>query len=386
MTQEIKSLIEDSNKLVAAMRDAVEAKADASTVARIEAKLAETLAAKSTLESRLAAVETAAARPGSAVKSKDADVELKDAFLSLLRNPSDYQAKNAYMDLARKSVNTAVTTDGGFAVPSLIGAEIAAIATDLGAMRQLARVVQVSSSDYAEILDNSNAGFEWVGDNATRAQTANPTIARVKPTFGEISVDIPVSLGALEDMAFDAGSWLAQSIGRKFAEAEGIAFITGDGANKPTGLLNGTTVTTAKSGHASTIPSADCLIDLMMSIKGGYRLNSAFLMASTTLAAISKLKDTTGQYLVMTSVAAGVAPTLLGRPIYVDESMPLVAAAAKPIVFGDFAQGYLIADRVGVSLLNDPYSTTGYIRYKARKKVGGIVKDAAALKALVISV
>lgn len=385
MSQEIKSLVEDSNKLIAQMRDAVEAKADANVVARIEAKLAETLAEKNALEARLAAVETAQARPGFAGKTAEAVDEYRAAFTEMLRKPNDMQARARVEEMSRKSVNIATGADGGFAVPAVIAAEVARYATDIGAMRQLARVVQVSSSDYAEIVDGGNAGFEWVGDAATRNVTTQPTLVRIKPTFGEISADCPISLGALEDMAFSADAFMSESLGRRFAEAESIAFISGDGVNKPTGLLTATLGVT-KSAHASTIPSADCLIDLTYSIKADYRYNASWLMASTTMAAVAKLKDTTGQYILTQSVAAGVPATMLGRPVYLDESMPVVAASAKSVAYGDFSQAYLIADRVGVSVLLDPYSLTGFLKVKARKRVGGIAKDTNAVRVLQIGV
>ena len=277
--------------------------------------------------------------------------------------------------------------NGAFAVPSQMGSDIVSIAKDFSPMRSLARVVTVGTSDYKEILSVGGAGFEWVGDLTTRNVTAEPQIREVKPTFGEIAARAQVTNQALEDIFYDVAGWLTTELGESFAQGEGAAFISGDGTNKPTGLLNGTSVSTLASGNASTLGTDPFgkLIDLVVAVKGGYRANGTFLMNSATLAALVKVKDSTGNFIYQPSIAAGVASTLLGYRVVTDENMPDIAANAKPIVFGDFNRGYLIADRTMIAMLVNPYKTSGLVEYEARKRVGGIVKDGAALKALVIA-
>jgi len=380
---EIKSLVEEGNRLTTAIR---EEKADKTTVANMEARLADVLSQKSALEARLSAIETAANRPGLVKGSEKAD-ELKAAFVDFLRNPQDYAKKSAYEALSKKGIDVTTGANGAFAVPSQMGSDIVSIAKDFSPMRSLARVVTVGTSDYKEILSLGGAGFEWVGDLTTRAVTATPTIAEIKPTFGEIAARAQVSNQALEDVFYDVAGWLTTELGESFAQAEGAAFISGNGTNKPTGLLNGTAVSTLASGNASTLGSDPFakLIDLVVAVKGGYRANGTFLMNSATLAALVKVKDSTGNFIYQPSLAAGVASTLLGYRVVTDENMPDIAANAKPIVFGDFNRGYLIADRTMISMLVNPYKTSGLVEYEARKRVGGIVKDGAALKALVIA-
>jgi Predicted phage phi-C31 gp36 major capsid-like protein len=51
-------------------------------------------------------------------------------------------------------------------------------------------------------------------------------------------------------------------------------------------------------------------------------------------------------------------------------------------VFGDFNRGYMVVDRVNLSVLRDPFTqaTSGNIRYIARRRVGGQVVLAEALR------
>lgn len=383
MTLELKNLVEDGNRAIEALRSAVEAKADATTIANIEADLAKTLESKSALEARMDAIETANARADVlAGKSDTAADEYKSAFIGAMRRPHD---TNARYDVEQKAVNIGNNVQGGYAVPSQIAAEIARVAVDFSPMRQLARVVQVSTSDYTELLDNADAGFEWVGEAATRTATATPTLTQVRPTMGEIAATAEVSLQALEDMMFDVEAWLADSLGEKFGVAESGAFISGNGTNRPTGLLSGG-FDEVVSGAAAAMPAnPDRLIDVFYDLQGEYRARANWLMNSATLATVAKYKSTTGEYLLVNPLSADVAPTLLGKPVYTDENMPAVGAGATPVFFGDLKRAYLIADRVGISILPDPYSRAGWLTIKARKRVGGITKDANAGRFLKIA-
>ena len=62
-----------------------------------------------------------------------------------------------------------------------------------------------------------------------------------------------------------------------------------------------------------------------------------------------------------------------------------IGAGNFPIIFGDFGKAYSIIDRVGVSVLRDPYSAYGAISFYTRKRVGSMTLNTEALKVLVVS-
>ncbi|WP_273690264.1 phage major capsid protein [Ketogulonicigenium vulgare] len=389
MTIEIKAALEASNALIANIRSEVDSVKNADVLhetkmAKMEADLADTLSQKSALETRLTALETANARPRLAGKSDEQVDEYKSAFMDYLRSPESIEAKSA-LQLAAKSVNIGTGANGGFAVPAFIAAEIAAVEVATSPIRNLSRVVTVSGSDYRELLSNSNAGTGWAGEATARATTATPTFTEVRPTFGEVYATAEISNHALNDIFFNVEAWLIDELARKFAATEGAAFINGDGSDKPTGLLTGTTLTTVKTGAAATLGANpfDALIELQYGVQGGYRQNGSWVMNSTTLAALAKVKDSQGNYIYQPAIAQGVAETLLGKGVYVDENMPLIASGAKPIIFGDFNRGYLIADINGMQVIPDLVTNKGFLTLYASKRVGGVVKDKNALKALV---
>ena len=102
--------------------------------------------------------------------------------------------------------------------------------------------------------------------------------------------------------------------------------------------------------------------------------NGVWIMNRKTLGALRTLKDSTGRFIMLDPITAGMPATLLGRPIVEAVDMPDVAANAYPIMFGDLS-GYRIVDRVGLSILRDPYtlSDTGQVKFTAYKRTGGDV-------------
>ena len=105
-------------------------------------------------------------------------------------------------------------------------------------MRALANVVRASTGAYEKIVSTTQAGAEWVSESGTRNDTATPQLASVRPAGGGLSAVAPVTNWLLNDSAFDLEQFIAEEIGRAFGVTEGAAFISGDGANKPKGILS----------------------------------------------------------------------------------------------------------------------------------------------------
>ena len=84
----------------------------------------------------------------------------------------------------------------------------------------------------------------------------------------------------------------------------------------------------------------------------------------------------------MTGLQAGIPNTILGQPYIEAADMADVGAGTKPVAFGDFRRGYMIVDRINLSVLRDPYTqaASGTIRYIARRRVGGQVILAEAIR------
>jgi HK97 family phage major capsid protein len=99
-------------------------------------------------------------------------------------------------------------------------------------------------------------------------------------------------------------------------------------------------------------------------------------MNRSTVSAVRKLKDGGGQYIYQPGLyQMSVGSNILGHPIVEATDMPNVGGGLKPVLFGDFRRGYMIVDRVSLSIMRDPFTqaASGNVRYLARRRVGGQV-------------
>lgn len=389
--------------------------------AELDAKLArmdEHINSLSEVKSKLEKMETKLSRPGAfggnGEQRESAEaVEYKNAFLDWVRAPADHerQQRAAAAQKALEAKNrdgreqraaqtvTSTGSAGGFALPEQIESAIARLSVDMSPIRQIATVRTVGTTDYKELFDINGAAFEWVGETDTRNQTNTPDLAEVTPTFGMASAKPQASEESLDDLFFDVEAWLIASAAEAIAAGEGAAFVSGNGTKKPTGFLAGPTpvaTTDASrafgtlqyiaSGQAAAMPtSIDVFYDLVYSLRARYRNNAQFVTNKLVLAALRKYKDTTGQYLWQPALTAGQPSTFLGYGITEAEDTPAVAANAFPLAFGDFREGYLIADRVGTRITRDEITTPGFVKFYVRKRVGGKLRNTQAIKLLKIA-
>lgn len=333
-----------------------------------------------------------AARRGGAGDDKPEVSEHREAYGRYIRKGID----NGLGELQQKAMQIAVDADGGYAVPETLDTAIAAMEQSDVAMRRLANVITVGNEQYKKLVSIGGTASGWVGETAARPVTNSPQLAEVAPFFGEIYANPASTQKALDDVFFSAEAWLAEEIGREFAEEEETAYVAGDGTAKPKGILAYTTALTSDatrafgvlqhvvSGSAAAL-TPDGVINLVYSLRAGYRNNAAFLMNRLTVAAVRKLKDTTNDYLWRPGLEAGQPSTLLGYAIEESDAMPDVAADALSMAFGDFRRGYLIADVRGVRILRDPFTNKPYVHFYTTKRTGGAVVDSRAIKILKVS-
>ncbi|MNS49098.1 Phage capsid family protein [compost metagenome] len=330
-------------------------------------------------------------------KSNDIDCEakLKEAVVAITA-----KSKGSPLERRAAQVITSTGSAGGYALPEVIERQIARLMLDISPIRQLATVRTVGSSDYKELVDVGGAAFEWLGEGDTRNQTNTPDLAEVAPTFGMASAKPQASEESLDDLFFNVEDWLIGSAAEAIAQGEGAAFINGNGTKKPTGILAGPApVTTADatrafgtlqyvaSGQAAAMPtSLDTLYDLVYSLRARYRQNARWLTSKLLLASLRKYKDTTtGAYLWQPSLIAGQPETFMGYGVTEAEDMPAVAANAFPLAFGDFKEGYLIVDRVGMRITRDEITAPGFVKFYVRRRVGGKLRNTQAIKLLKIA-
>jgi HK97 family phage major capsid protein len=143
---------------------------------------------------------------------------------------------------------------------------------------------------------------------------------------------------------------LAEAVSR-FLEHE---FLLGTGINACQGILTGATniVSTAAEG----LIKADDLIDTQEAVFDRYQESSVWIMNRATRAGIRKLKDGQGNFLLNREFESKWGYTLLGKPVYTSENMPLAETDNKAVIYGDMT-GFTVkmSQNIEIEVLNELY-------------------------------
>ncbi len=180
--------------------------------------------------------------------------EHADTFKAFLRAPKDMRVRQSLADIdVRNIAGGGTDAAGGFLIPEIILGPLTQRAFNVNPFRQLVRVVQVQTRDVNFPLSNSNSETGWVGESFTRAVTTAATLANAKPTFGTLYSVVEATEELVMDSAFDIGAWFATEAGGKMGEAEMAAIVSGNGTDRPTGLLNAAPTTGADGTRAAGV-------------------------------------------------------------------------------------------------------------------------------------
>ncbi len=327
-----------------------------------------------------------AARPHLATSTLDGAPHQK-AFDAYVRSGDDDGLRG--LELEAKSLSTAVNGDGGYLVDPQTAETIKSVLNSTASIRSIASVVNVEANSFDVLIDHTDVGAGWADETSATSETATPTIDRISIALHELSALPKASQRLLDDSAFDVEGWLAGRIADKFARAEASAFISGDGVDKPKGILDHTAVDNDvwAWGNLGYVPTgidggvdADAIVDVVYALGAQYRVNGTFVMNSKTAGLIRKLKDSDGRFLWSDGLAAGEPARLMGYPVLIAEEMPDAASGSFSIAFGNFSAGYTIAERPDLRVLRDPFSAKPHVLFYATKRVGGDVSDFAAIK------
>ena len=358
-----------------------------------DAKLAKITADLDSIADQQKSIESKMARAAAAPANASAD-EHKAAFSRFLRR-GDVTALDGLKGMVVRD-----DANGGYLVPEAVVGPIIQRIFDGSPMRQVARVQSISGNAIEGVVSYGQLSVSWVDEVTASSDPTTPTLKKYRIETNTQRSSPRVSPILLEDGAVNVEAWLGEQIARDFALSEQTAFITGSGANQPRGITTYTTAATADSsrtwgqlehvvtgtsgGFGSNANGVDKLITLTGALKSGYRAGAVFMMSKATLAATRVLKSSGGDYLWEPATQPGNPSVLLGYPVVEAEDMPAIAASSLSIAFGNF-NGYMIADRMGLSVLRDPYSNNPYVTFHATRRVGGGVVDFDSIKFLKFS-
>jgi HK97 family phage major capsid protein len=316
----------------------------------------------------------------------DKKAEKRAAFFSWMRH--------GQAGLTHEERALVENTAGLYMVPEDLEAEIYRALPKLCFMRQLA-TVRVTNRDKVSRRSLTEVTMGWGKlELGTEITESTPTPSKDYIYVEDLAGLTKIGKDELQDTDANLEAIIADSFSRAAAETEDTAFTVGTGHTyqQPDGIaLDATSgITKIDLATADTIIIED-LLGAVYAVAPQYRKNGSFLMNSKTELALRKLRATytggSGEFLWQPSVQAGKPDTLNGYPVYNQDDMnyPADSVADKNcVVFGDFAAGYRVIDRAGITIqrLDELYAEAGLVGFIAHFRVGGGVVRAAAFSSL----
>lgn len=354
---------------------------------RVEARISDLVTALDDANSRMAAMSVGAGG-GDTTELSAEDREYQAKFCDWFR---DGDGENALKAMVREgNISAAYSVgsdpDGGLTAPVEWDRTITDQRVEVSPMRRFATVQNVTGAGFKRLYNVHGTETGWVGETDPRPETATSKLREYAFSFGEIYANPAATQTILEDSAIDIAAWLSDEVNIEFARQEGTSFVSGNGVKKPKGFLMYDATAEAAlpvenrhplgpvqeiiTGVAADI-TADGIIDLVYGLPEDRSVGAALFGNRKTHAKIRKMKDGQGNYLWQPPFQAGQPAQVLGNAFNELAGMPDVAANSIPLVYGNMAEAYRIFDRVGMSILRDPYTKKPYVLFYTRKRVGG---------------
>jgi HK97 family phage major capsid protein len=284
---------------------------------------------------------------------------------------------------------------GGFLVPADFKAQVIERRAGIAVMRSLCQVVPTSrdtvefpriaanTGSYASSYQSGFAGSwdteqgsttETGGSVTVKTQQNQPTSEMVRiPVNNWIPNPVLASMSLLDDSAAPVETILARHIASTAALDEDYVTITGNGVSQPMGILSESSgvISQVITGSATAVTYAG-LLDLIYGLPAQYAQGATLLMKRSTMGDIIALETGTNVDLVFKNTQIG-PDNLLGYPVRFSDFVPAVGAGNLAIIFGNFSDGYVIADRqdLRVKRLEERYYPN--IGFAPTMRIGGKV-------------
>ena len=277
---------------------------------------------------------------------------------------------------------------GGFLVPEGFSGVLDVATEFTGQVERVAKKLDTASGnplDYPTVNDTGN-------DAAIKGEGVATTATDM--TFGNVTFNsynytslVRVSKQLIDDAGFNLDSFLVEALGERVARATNIDFSTGDGTDKPKGIvaesLQGAEVATSGALVANDV------LNLIHSIDPSYRNKSSFgLMCSGTIMALLQklgVGSSNDFPIFIPSMTAGEPDKLFGYNVYYNNDMDSdLAAAEKVLIAADFDK-YVVRRAGGINLirLDERYMDEMEVGFLVSARRDGHAVDTRAIKHLV---
>jgi HK97 family phage major capsid protein len=244
----------------------------------------------------------------------------------------------------------AITKGDATMVPTSVYSRIVEHLEQANVVRQYATVLTTATGESLAIPKSTAFSTAAIVGEGAQASPADPTLGTTTLGAFKYVVLVQMSNELANDSSIDVGAFLARQAGLAIGIKTRADMTVGAGTTLPFGIV--TRSSTGKTGADAVAGAftADDLIDLRYSVNSVYTSQPGvgWMMSSAAMAAARKLKDQDDQYLFAPGLA-GDPDSLLGYPVWINDSVAVPAADAKSVLFGHMPS-YFIREVNGIEV------------------------------------
>ena len=282
--------------------------------------------------------------------------------------------------VARKALQEGTGSEGGFLVPSPIDTGIVELRDELSFVRAMGVQVFQTSALTLDIPAESAAApiFTRTAEEAAFASD-DPAFNQNAVTAHKWTTAVLIANELLEDANSNVEAYYQRWVARGMAATENKFVAIGTGTNQHEGIFTGGDTDGLVFAGSDAI-TADEIPELLFKLGSGYQQGAAWLMDPDTFRYIISIFSTSQfafDAMAGSVVIGGDGPqagTILGKPVYLQDDIPVRSAGLGVIAIGnpDF---YALVERRGLTVLRDPYTkaSSGQVVFHVSFRQGGKV-------------
>lgn len=267
----------------------------------------------------------------------DKELEVKDQFVNDFKN----LVYGNYTQI--KNVVSSDETDGaghaGLTIPQDIQTTIHTLVRQYDSLQEYVNVEHVSTSKGSRVYEkwsDITALAEIDDEDGSIGANTDPQLTTIKYLIKRYAGITTVTNSLLKDTAENIIAWLSNWIAKKVVVTRNTKIIAA----------------IEKLPTKPTLAKWDDIIDLEAKVDPAIKPTSMFLTNTSGFAALKKVKNAMGDYLMERDVKSPTGYSIDGFPVkeVADRWLPN-KSSARPLYFGDLKQAVTLFDRENMSLL-----------------------------------
>lgn len=288
----------------------------------------------------------------------------------------------------RAAMSTTTNSEGGFTVAIEYMKSLEIAMKLFGGMRAVAAAIRTQSGAQMQFptSDPTAEVGEIVGQNVavTAADTVFGNIALDVYKYSSKKIALPFEL--IQDTFIDLEAYVQAILAMRLGRIQNQHFTNGTGTGQPFGIVPRAALGKAGITGQTVTVIYDDLVDLEHSVDPLYRVQPGvgYMMHDSSVKVLRKIKDAQNRpifvpgYEANAMINGGAPDSLMGRPIYINQDMPVMAANAKSILFGQLSK-YVVRDVMDLTLFrmtDSAFTLNGQVGFVGFMRSGGNLIDA----------